>query len=115
MLDFANFKGIGLPLSHHDDSFRMGAGSLGAFVWLPRPREERWRYDSSAAAHTRISSLCCCAAATDPGALLSPHAMFPPTATPRLERSHAVEFLREGSRVAAFWDVQKEHPLPRAP
>ena len=42
-------------------------------------------------------------------------AMFPPTATPRPERSCAVEFLREGSRVAAFWDVQQEHPLPRAP
>ena len=44
-----------------------------------------------------------------------PHAMFPPTATPRPERSCAVEFLREGSRVAAFWDVQQEHPPPRAP
>jgi hypothetical protein len=33
--------------------------------------------------------------------------MFPPTATPRPERSDAVEFLREGSRVTAFWDVQK--------
>ena len=43
-----------------------------------------------------------------------PQAMFPPTATPRLERSHAVEFLRERSRVAALWDVQKEHPPPRA-
>ena len=39
---------------------------------LPRPRKERWRYDPAAAVHTRISSLCCCAAATDPGALLSP-------------------------------------------
>ena len=37
-----------------------------------------------------------------------PHAMFPPTATPRPERSDAVEFLHEGSRVVtAFWDVQK--------
>merc|ERR1719162_17999 len=40
--------------------------------------------------------------------------MFPPTATPRPECSDAVEFLREGSRVTAFWDVQQEHPLLRA-
>ena len=85
----------------------MGAGLLGAFVWLPRPRKERWRYDSAAAV-----LLCCC---YRPWCLAIPHAMFAPTATPRPERSHAVEFLREGSRVAAFWDVQKEHPLPRAP
>ena len=56
--------------------------------------------------------LCCC---YRPWCLAVPHAMFPPTTTPRPERSHAVEFLREGSRVAAFWDVQQEHPLPRAP
>ena len=40
MLNFAKFKGSGLPLSYHDDFFRMGAGSLEAFVWLPRPQEK---------------------------------------------------------------------------
>ena len=34
MLNFAKFKGSGLPLSHHDDSFRMGGwceiGSSGS-------------------------------------------------------------------------------------
>jgi len=77
-----------------------------------------------------VSSCCCCAAVLlvlqTPEACAAarcrghwcsavPRAMFPPTATPRPERSCAVEFLREGSRVAASWDVQQEHPLPRAP
>ena len=108
MLNFAKFKGSGLPLSYHDDFFRMGAGSLEAFVWLPRPQEK-----SGGISCRCCAELLCCG--YRPGALLSPHAMFPPTATPRPERSDAVEFLREGSRVTAFWDVQKEHPLPRAP
>lgn len=54
---------------------------------LPRPREDRWRYF---------------------GALLSPTPCFPychPAA-----RAQSGFSLRE----AAFWDVQKEHPPPRA-
>ena len=70
-------------------SFRMGAGLLGAFVWLPRPRKERWRYDSAAAV-----LLCCC---YRPWCLAAPHAMFPPTATATLRPAgqSAVGFLRE--------------------
>ena len=70
-------------------SFRTGAGLLGAFVWLPRPRKERWRYDSAAAV--------LCAAATDPGALLSPTTPCSPQLPSRGQS--AVEFLLEGSRI----------------
>ena len=50
---------------------------------LPRPQEERWRYDS--------------AAATDPGALLSPTTPCFPQLPSRGQS--AVEFLLEGSRI----------------
>ena len=52
---------------------------------------------------------CCCAAVLLLQTLVPavPHAMFPSTATPRPAGQSAVEFLREGSRVTAFWDVQK--------
>ena len=55
---------------------------------LPRPREDRWRYL---------------------GALLFPTPCFP--LLPSRGQS-AVEFLL--LREAEFWDVQKEHPPPRA-
>ena len=54
---------------------------------LPRPRKERWRY---------------------PGALLPPMPC-PPHCHPAA-RAQSSFSLRE----AAFWDVQKEHPPPRA-
>ena len=38
---------------------------------------------------------------------VSPNCHPAARAQSRQSRSHAVEFLREGSRVAALWDVQK--------
>ena len=73
-------------------SFRMEAGLLGAFVWLPRPREERWRCDSAAATAAAAAA----AAATDPGALLSPAPCPPPLPS---RGQSAVEFPLEGSRI----------------
>ena len=110
MLNLAKFKGSGLPLSYHDVLPNGSRFVRSICMASPSPRE-KWRYLLSLLRRAAVL----CAAATDLVPCSPPHAMFPPTATPRLERSDAVEFLREGSRVTAFWDVQKEHPLPRAP
>ena len=66
---------------------------------LPRPQEERWRYDSAAVALLLLQTLVPCC----PPRHVSPYCH--PAA-----RAQSGFSLRE----AAFWDVQKEHPPPRA-
>ena len=59
MLNVAKFEGRGSTAEPSYDSFRMGAGLLGAFVWLPRPRKERWRYDSAGCCWLLAAAGCC--------------------------------------------------------
>ena len=75
-----------LPLSHHHD-FPPNGSRFFRSICMASPSPKR---------KVEVRFCCCCAAVlllqtTDPGALLSPaafpHAMFPPTAIPRPERS----------------------------
>ena len=60
---------------------------------------------------------CCCAAVLLLQTLVPccPPRHVSPHCHPAASGQSAVEFLREGSRVLGCWDVQQEHPLPRAP